>query len=288
MATEIKSLLFKELISQEAPGISAQLHQHVSASLEIHRHDFFELGIVRSGIGVHISRAGEFPIRRGNVFLLIPGEEHYFRDRRGMEIYCVIYSPELLLWDWREMQQDPNFQFFFDTKNALPPDFRSHQFLQLKEEDMLKTENLIREMEIESRHQLSGWRFAVTSNFAKLLLLLSRVELARIPAQKESQRLFAVLQYLDSHVDNLLTIDSLARKFGFSVRSLERFFKRTLHCSPVKYIARQRLALAAARLREQPEESISEIAAEFGFADSNYFCKCFTKAYGISPGRYRQ
>jgi len=288
MTSEIKTLLATELIPPEAPGISARLHPHISESLEIHRHDFFELGIVRSGVGVHLSPAGEFPIRRGNVFLLIPGEEHYFRDRRGMEIYCVIYHPEHLLWNWREMQQDPKYQFFFDTPSIRPPDFRFHHFLQLEEPDMLKAENLIREMEMESRQQLSGWKFAVTANFMKLLLLLSRVGLARILAPREPQRLLAMLEYLDSHVDNSLTIEVLARTFGFSVRSLERFFKRTLHCSPVQYIARQRLALAAARLRAIPEESISEIAAEFGFADSNYFCKCFTKAYGVSPGRYRQ
>jgi AraC-like DNA-binding protein len=284
MKPEIETLLGAELISQEAPGVSAQLHQHISTSLGIHQHDFFELGIVRSGVGLHISPTGEFPIRRGNVFLLIPGEKHSFRDRHGMEIYCVIYSPKHLLWDLRKMQQDPNYQFFFDTQSIS----RFNCFLQLEEQDMLKTENLIREMEMESRHQLSGWKFAVTANFTKLLLLLSRMGMSGIAAQREPQRLLAILKYLDSHVTHSITVENLARTFGFSVRSLERFFKRTLHCSPVKYIARQRLALAAARLRENPEKSISEIAAESGFADSNYFCKCFAKAYGISPGRYRQ
>src|SRR4029453_6637216 len=44
-----------------------------------HDHDFYGLGIVESGWGLHVSPSGSEPFRRGTVVLVPPGAGHEYR-----------------------------------------------------------------------------------------------------------------------------------------------------------------------------------------------------------------
>lgn len=52
-------------------------------------------------------------------------------------------------------------------------------------------------------------------------------------------------------------------------------------------IAARRLQLAAHRLRRNPQETITAIAFDCGFADSAYFARRFQQQFGVSPSQYR-
>jgi AraC-like DNA-binding protein len=83
------------------------------------------------------------------------------------------------------------------------------------------------------------------------------------------------------------TLETLAHEAGLS-RSV--FAERFVHCvglSPMNYLGRWRMQLAARRL-EIPGISIAQIAAEVGYESEAAFNRSFKKYVGVPPGAWRK
>ena len=63
-------------------------------------------------------------------------------------------------------------------------------------------------------------------------------------------------------------------------------FKKVTGYSPIDHLLHVRLAKAAEMLLKS-QSTVSEIAQDCGFADSNYFSRQFKKVYSLSPREYR-
>jgi AraC-like DNA-binding protein len=83
-----------------------------------------------------------------------------------------------------------------------------------------------------------------------------------------------------------LNMNILTGISGMSESHVLRSFKQYLGCSPFQYINRLRLSAATDALI-QTDKSITEIALDLGFNDSNYFTRSFRKHSGLSPREYR-
>lgn len=87
-----------------------------------------------------------------------------------------------------------------------------------------------------------------------------------------------------------LNASSLSRRFGMSLRSLQRLFRRHGRTRPGDAIVAERLDAACRRLADRTwrHRSIAEIAHASGFADLSYFCRRFKGFTGRSPRQYRR
>lgn len=120
------------------------------------------------------------------------------------------------------------------------------------------------------------------------------IELHRFAHQQRYPQ--ATLQHLTDQVHTAvlqqiqhpISISELAEKHGMSRSHFSHHFKTTTGISPAHYIARIRINEAARLLRQYPPITLKEIAEKTGFADANHFCKCFRRAYHLSPGSYRR
>jgi len=83
--------------------------------------------------------------------------------------------------------------------------------------------------------------------------------------------------------DHEVDFNEIATKLNFSLRSFERFVKKTQNTTPVRYVLNKRLEKAYVLLNENLL-SIKNIAYQVGFSSITYFNKCFKMAYGIPPG----
>ncbi|WP_326794436.1 AraC family transcriptional regulator [Streptomyces sp. NBC_01808] len=82
------------------------------------------------------------------------------------------------------------------------------------------------------------------------------------------------------------TLDELAEKAGLSRATLTRRFNGTLGESPLRYLRRRRMELAARRLRET-DDSLARIAQHVGYRSEFAFSRAFSQTIGMAPGRYR-
>ena len=77
-----------------------------------------------------------------------------------------------------------------------------------------------------------------------------------------------------------------ARKIGLSYSHFRRLFAQVTGQTPHDYLL-SRKVMAAANAFRAGNESVKQVAARLGFADSIHFCKSFKKRMGRSPGAYR-
>jgi AraC-like DNA-binding protein len=96
-----------------------------------------------------------------------------------------------------------------------------------------------------------------------------------------------VLGKMHAFPANEWTVAKLAAEAGVSRSSLSALFRRLVGVSPMAYLARWRLHLAARILRDEGL-SIREAADRVGYEADAAFSRAFKRQFGVAPGRYRE
>lgn len=84
------------------------------------------------------------------------------------------------------------------------------------------------------------------------------------------------------------TVQTLAREAGCSRSVLAERFTYLLGLSPMRYLARWRMAVAAGRLRSEEGARLARVAEGVGYASETAFNRAFKREYGHSPQRWRR
>lgn len=92
--------------------------------------------------------------------------------------------------------------------------------------------------------------------------------------------------YIENHLKEDLSLNSLAKEMNYSKFYLERAFAGEMGCSVYQYIKKRRLAEAARELAET-DKPIVEIALEAHYSSQQAFTLAFRQAYACSPQRFR-
>ncbi|WP_339314870.1 helix-turn-helix domain-containing protein [Paenibacillus sp. FSL R10-2734] len=92
--------------------------------------------------------------------------------------------------------------------------------------------------------------------------------------------------YMDSHYNKNITVDTVAEYVQRSSSYLSRIFKESKGITLNDYLIQLRLKRAMEML-QQSNASIEEICREIGYANVSYFNKMFKARIGLTPGQYR-
>jgi AraC family transcriptional regulator len=99
-------------------------------------------------------------------------------------------------------------------------------------------------------------------------------------------RLKQVRDYVESHLDERLTLADLATVAGLSPYHFSRSFTRAVGVGPQRYVRQQRLERAKVLMR-CTTEPLAYIAKETGFSDQSHLTLIFHRETGTTPGNYR-
>ncbi|WP_190810457.1 GlxA family transcriptional regulator [Flagellimonas sp. S3867] len=99
-------------------------------------------------------------------------------------------------------------------------------------------------------------------------------------AIKEAQK------YIESNVNDKISVEKLAKKYAISSRNFVRRFKKATQNTPLEYIQRVKIE-AAKRSLESTEQNVNEVMYQVGYADQKAFRTVFKKYAGISPVAYK-
>ncbi|TYP79697.1 bifunctional transcriptional activator/DNA repair enzyme AdaA [Paenibacillus methanolicus] len=92
--------------------------------------------------------------------------------------------------------------------------------------------------------------------------------------------------YIDAHLQEDLSLESLSQVCHGSVFHMHRTFKRLQGVTPIVYIQHRRIAEARSLLA-QSGLSISEVAANVGLTNVPYFTTLFKRKTGMTPAEFR-
>ncbi|HZG87752.1 AraC family transcriptional regulator [Paenibacillus sp.] len=85
----------------------------------------------------------------------------------------------------------------------------------------------------------------------------------------------------------LPTVRELGEWVGLSEAQLRKLFRKHTGMSPLQYVHSVKIHQSKQLLLRRADR-VSEIAAQLGFEDANYFARLFKKATGVSPSEFRE
>ncbi|QGN37559.1 helix-turn-helix transcriptional regulator [Klebsiella oxytoca] len=97
----------------------------------------------------------------------------------------------------------------------------------------------------------------------------------------------AVQDYLEEHLSQPLTRESVAKRFHITPNYLSHIFQKSGSVGFNEFLTSVRLEKAKKLLRGY-DLKVKEIAHNCGFVDSNYFCRVFKRYTERSPSEYRR
>jgi AraC family transcriptional regulator len=156
--------------------------------------------------------------------------------------------------------------------------------------------HVTREIIQELRHESSSGGLRIDALAVELITALAHGHVEASPSQQplayakgllDPQRLDRVLQYIEAHLDEDITVNDLAEAACFSLFHFARAFHRATGKPPHAYLSERRLDRAK-RLLAHSDASLVDISLTCRFSGQANFTKAFKRAMGVSPGRYRQ
>lgn len=95
-----------------------------------------------------------------------------------------------------------------------------------------------------------------------------------------------IVKYLQNNYLSPITLNGLARDFGYSKYRFSHIFSTYFGCSLPEYVNSLR-ARHAANLLSETEISLIDIAMNSGFESVRTFYRTFKRCYGMTPSQYR-
>ncbi|MCH4153505.1 MAG: AraC family transcriptional regulator [Saccharofermentans sp.] len=102
-----------------------------------------------------------------------------------------------------------------------------------------------------------------------------------------SRHIVMTIDYIRSHIQESLTVESIADSLSLNSSYLSKLFKQEMGITLSRYIRNQKIDVACSMLRHLDESSLS-IANYLGFSSQSHFIQVFKKTMGITPEDYRR
>lgn len=102
----------------------------------------------------------------------------------------------------------------------------------------------------------------------------------------EQDEFSAITEYLNEHIDEQISVDTITKKFAINKNKLNDLFMKQASMTWHDYLLTLRIDLAKSMLINT-ELPINEVASRVGYPDAGYFAKIFKHVTGKTPSLYR-
>ena len=241
---------------------------------ERHCHDTYELIYILQGAGKYVVEGMEYPLHPHALLLMCPYEYHYVcpSNTESYERIVINFDASLLP---KNLQVHPMLQkhhgSYFSLSEINNPVRSAYEAL----EHII----LLSGGGMESTPEAEAFLHATVTQ----ILLLLTLETPTTIEKKQAGTMLAVIEYLNAHLKEELSLDALAKEFFISKYHLCRMFHQQTGASIFTYFNTKRIALAQQMLAQG--ESATSVAMQLGFRDYSTFYRTYKKQTGLSPVR---
>lgn len=261
--------------------------QAIQPDMSSHRHDFVEIVFIVSGTGGHVTGEVRHDLAVGDVMVISNRRSHGYENTRGLSLINIMVREDAIREAERELGMLPGYHALFTLE---PVRWRGKAFtsrLKLNAADLRLAVTWVDALEKEVLHGAEGGSF-LAKNWLMLLIGLLARRYNEHDSSQADMRLGRLMSLIDQEPARAFTLEEMARQAVMSQRSLLRHFREATGFSPADYVIRSRIRKAAGLLAHGDRAmTITDIAFECGFNDSNYFTRQFHRVMGATPRNYR-
>ena len=245
-----------------------------------HRHEHYEVNMIWSGTMHYKVEGRTYHLTNGDILLLSPGQEHR-PDPEGEQGSCE----RVVIWlegDFLQQFSAPGF----DAADCFGGTGGS-ACLRFDNEATMRIGELMDRCIRENTSEDFGSAMMADTFAIQTMILINRLHRRMAQSERWGQSgtlVGRVLEYINNHFSEELTLDGLAARFFISKYHLSREFGRIVGIPVHRYIIQKRLVVAKQLLSEG--RSSSAVYQHCGFGDYSNFYRAFRNEYGISPKDY--
>ncbi len=250
---------------------------------------FSRLYLVVKGSGKMFHSYEEVDLRPGVLYLVPSFTYSRYRCNSNLELYYIHFLEEvgdgLSMYDLRD--------FFYEIAitdfelQCIKRLIQLHPKRGLKNDDprIYDNRNIITKLEKEY-NALPASKLLETQGI--LTFLISKFILNN-PSNKTQVRsdFYEVLNHINEHLHEPLTVKDLAAKFSLSADHFSRVFQQKFGMRPSKYIQTVRIERSETLLLTT-KNTLAQIAEKTGWESVSYYTRIFKKVTGKTPGQFRK
>ncbi|WP_432798112.1 AraC family transcriptional regulator [Poriferisphaera sp. WC338] len=264
------------------PYVVLGRYRYLSARGQIEEHlhpGCVEICYLESGRQTYVVEGEQYVLRGGDLFFTWPGELHSTGDapeEKGQLYWLVVDLSEIaggIKGNDLDMER-----MLLQTLAKLRPRHISGG---------TEYKKSLRNVFVANDDEVGEFRLHRVRHELRQFLLCVLDCAKREGRVKHSAMMVRVLNYIESHLEGEISIECLAELVCLSVSRFKHTFQKEVGMSPVDYVQRKRIDLAAERLHET-NQSVSEIACAMGYSSSQYFATVFKRYRGVTPSVYRK
>ena len=255
-------------------------------NVPIHWHNDLEINLIREGEAVFQVYQKSYRVRTGEGFLLnrnvphscsSPGNEH-------VRYSTILVRPDFLYGDFGSDVERKCFQPFLQN-SAIPCIYLTGFDENGKE--ILQKLNQVEEAFDRKRFCYELKIKGLLCEAFAMILYGHRQELTKfVPANlQELERLEKMLNYLNMHFTEVISLQDLADQVHLSREVCCRLFKKMTGKTITGYLEEYRVNKSFS-LVQSGQYSMTQITEMVGFSTPSRFASAFRKRFGCNPGEY--
>ncbi len=246
-----------------------------------HVHPYYEIFYLLNGDCTFFIDHNIYKLSRGDLVIVPAGTIHKstFPTQGYSDRFVVCFRETSLNWIKEVIGE------------AMVKDCLQTGIISIPEKRRDYVEAIINKMIFENEGQDILSPAFIRTSLIELLLFIIRCQKFEQNVVKEidvdNKLIQEVATYIYNNYSKRLSLDDMAEKFHISKSYLSKKFKHVTGFGFKEYIVNIRIKNACKMLLDT-DMTITDIAFECGFNDSNYFGDAFKHIKGISPYKYRK
>jgi AraC-like DNA-binding protein/mannose-6-phosphate isomerase-like protein (cupin superfamily) len=248
-----------------------------------HYHKEVEFLLIIRGELTAFCSEEQLVLRSGDIALFGANEPHVSMQTDSQLVYYVFQIDLHKYWDQSTLNSMKHFSEVIRPLSTMNYVYRNNQ--EVREQ----TAQLIREIYREMNEQEIGYELAVSSLIKNMLLLLLRHDSERKLHYSDNDwldRMQPVLDYIDTHLNEKLTVEDLSKRINMSYTYFIKMFKKAVGMPFTDFVTYKRIKRAEQQLLTQ-SFSVSEVAESVGFTNLGHFYDMFRRYNDCTPREFK-
>ncbi|MDO4649036.1 MAG: AraC family transcriptional regulator [Eubacteriales bacterium] len=247
----------------------------------MHFHNVLEIGICREGTGKLVYANEEKEYKAGDISIIPRNIAHSTKSDYSWWEYIFIDAKAILdrfLWDQAKTH---NWSEKINSRTLL-----------IREETHVVLKDIIESMFRESKTEEVYRTQTMIALAMELLFLIARenrefTQMIDIDFKQQDETIREVMDYMDRHFAEDLTISEIAGVIGISETHFRRLFRQIVNMTPMDYLNMLRVRNAC-NLLLTTDMSVEIIAERSGFLTPSTFNRNFKRYLGTTPLQWKK